>query len=90
MRLLDIRHQLPHVTVETDVLLRLQLLYVTGETCDQDLENETYDLSLNPARSVATGVVCRRDAARGSTGTARAGCAGAEIRRVCTRGRCVG
>lgn len=90
VRLLDVRHQLPHVAVEADVLLRLQLLYTTGETRDQDLEDTAHDLSLNPARPVTTGVVRRRYTAHGSAGTARARGAGAEICRIRTPGRYIG
>jgi len=76
MRFLHIRHQLPHVAIQADVLLRFQLLRETDETRDQDLEDAGHDLTLNTARPVTTAIVGRRDAARRRTdvpaGTAHA------------------
>lgn len=104
VRLLDICHQLSHIAVEADVLLRLHLLRGVDKTRDQDLEDVGYDLPFDTTSSVTADVVRRRDAAghrndvsardargtnSGSTGTGTDH-AGAEIRRVSTLTGCIG
>lgn len=64
VRLFHVRHQLSHVAVQTNVLLRLQLLYGIDEAGNQHLEDASHDLSFDTARSVTACVVRRRDAGR--------------------------
>jgi len=67
MCLLHVRHQLPHIAIQADVLLRFQLLRETDETRDQNLEDTRHDLAFDTARTVTAAVVRRRDAARHRT-----------------------
>lgn len=106
VRLLHVRHQLPDVAVQADVLLRFQLLGETDEPRHENLEDAGHDLSLDTARSVTAGVVGRPDAARRTdhvpavpahSGSAYSGSAGSrgdhagtEIRRVSALERHVG
>lgn len=82
MRLLDIRHQLSHVAIEADVLLRLQLLRRTDETRDQDLEDAGYDLPFDTSRPITAGIVRRRDATRRRDDVPAASARGADFART--------